>query len=141
MSKICWDTMLFIYLLNDHVDFAPRVRDLLARSYERGDRLFTSSLTLGEVMAGEVGDSVKFETVRAVIRQMGFSFLSFDENCVTAFGRLRSIDKLKAPDSINLASAATAGVDMFLTGDAQLLKRRLHVPGIHFIADFTLPLL
>ncbi len=72
---------------------------------------------------------------------MGFSFLPFEENCAATFGRLRSVDKLKTPDAIHLSSAATAGVDLFLTGDPQLLKRSLYVPGIHFIADFTLPLL
>jgi hypothetical protein len=48
---------------------------------------------------------------------------------------------LKAPDSIHLACAAAARTDMFLTNDTQLLNRRLHVPGIQFISDFTKPIL
>jgi hypothetical protein len=40
---------------------------------------------------------------------------------------------------VNLASAAGAGIDLFLTGDKQLMK--LEIPGIHFIADFDTPLL
>ncbi len=141
MSRICWDTMLFIYLLNDHPEFAPRVRETLDRSYARGDSLYTSCLTLGEVMAGGADDPVKAEGARSVIVEMGFSFLPFDANCAPAFSRLRSVDRLRAPDAIHLSCAATAGMDMFLTNDAQLLQRRLHVPGIHFIADFTLPVL
>jgi hypothetical protein len=75
---------------------------------------------------------------RSTIVDMGFSFLPFDDRCVATFSRLRSEMRLKAPDSIHLSCAAAAGVDMFLTGDTQLLKRRLTVPGIQFIADFKI---
>jgi uncharacterized protein len=40
---------------------------------------------------------------------------------------------------MHLACAASAGIDLFLTSDKQLLK--LDVPGIQFIADFTTPIL
>ncbi len=42
MSRIYWDTMLFIYLLEDHAVYAPRVRQLLERAYKRRDALYTS---------------------------------------------------------------------------------------------------
>jgi predicted nucleic acid-binding protein len=134
MSRIFWDTMLFVYLSEGNAEFAPLVKDALEHSYRRGDTLLTSHLALGEVMAG--GDRTKSEWARSTITDMGFSFLPFDSNCVTTFSRLRSEMGLKAPDSIHLSCAAAAGVDMFLTGDGQLLKRKLHLPGIHFITDF-----
>jgi predicted nucleic acid-binding protein len=46
---------------------------------------------------------------------------------------------LKIADSIHLACAASAGVDLYLTGDTQLFK--LDVAGIQFIADFNSPIL
>jgi uncharacterized protein len=46
---------------------------------------------------------------------------------------------LKVADSIHLASAASAGIDLLLTGDKQLMG--LDVPGVQFIADFNTPLL
>jgi predicted nucleic acid-binding protein len=141
MSRIFWDTMLFVYLLEGNKQFVSQVRMALERSYQRGDILLTSYLALGEVMAGGAGGSKTAESARSTIAEMGFSFLPFDENCVSIFGKLRSESKLKAPDSIHLACAAATGVDMFLTGDTQLLNRRLHVPGIHFIVDFTMPIL
>jgi len=141
MSRIFWDTMLFVYLLEGHPEFAPQVRDTLTQSYRRGDSLLTSYLALGEVMAGAAGDRSRSEAARSAIVEMGFSFLPFDGSCVSTFGSLRSEMRLKHPDSIHLACAAAAGVDMFLTGDAQLLKRRVHVPGIQFIVDFKLPVL
>ena len=52
MSRIFWDTMLFVYLTEGHTEFAPLVGDALEHSYRRGDTLLTSHLALGEVMAG-----------------------------------------------------------------------------------------
>lgn len=141
MSRIYWDTMLFIYLLEDHPIFSSRTRQLLERAYRRGDSLFTSYLALGEMMVGaEKAPSPKTaEAVAAIIAEMGFSFLPFDGGSVAAFGGLRSKQKLKIGDAIHLACAASAGIDLYLTGDTQL--SRLDVPGIQFIADFNSPIL
>ena len=141
MSRICWDTMLLIYLLEGHPDYRVRADHLLARARRRGDMLFTSYLALGEVMAG-AGKSPQPEKtllVRETLQEMGFSFLPFDNGAVLPFGRLRGRQKLKVADSIHLACAASAGIDLFLTGDKELVK--LDVPGIQFIADFNTPVL
>lgn len=141
MSRICWDTMLFIYLLEDHPQFAPRVRQLLERSYNRDDLLFTSYLALGEVTAGvdKLGSVGNAQALRETIREMGFVCLPFAEGSVAPFSRLRSKERLKVADAIHLACAASAGIDLFLTGDKQLVK--LDVPGIQFIAEFNTPIL
>jgi predicted nucleic acid-binding protein len=69
---------------------------------------------------------------------MGFSYLPFDDGAVAPFSRLRAKEKLKIADSIHLACAVSVGIDLFFTGDKQLVK--LDVPGIQFIADFNNPL-
>jgi predicted nucleic acid-binding protein len=51
------------------------------------------------------------------------------------FSLLRGREKLKVADAVHLACAASAGIDLYLTGDLQLL--RLDVPGVQFIADFN----
>jgi len=137
MSRIFWDSMLFAYLLDSHPQYAPRVQDILERSTGRGDSLFTSYLVLGELVAGaeQSSDSTKRHAVQRKLEGMGFRFLPFDAGTVMPFGRLRARTKTKVADAIHLACAASAGMDLFLTGDKQLL--RLDVPGIHFIADFN----
>lgn len=50
MSRIFWDTNLFIYLLEGRGKAAERVTALRERMRERGDQLCTSTLTLGEVL-------------------------------------------------------------------------------------------
>jgi len=92
-------------------------------------------------MVGAKGNRDKANEFRKTIIEMGFSFLPFRSDSVEVFAELRSIHRLKAPDAIHLACASTHGVDMFLTNDENILKRRLHLPGIQFVVDFTLPVL
>jgi uncharacterized protein len=141
VSRIYWDTMLFIYLLEGHPQHSSRVGYLLQRAYERGDSLCTSYLAVGELLAGakQSPDPAKERIIRSSLDEMGFKYLPFDAGAVQPFSELRAKEKLKAADAIHLACAASAGIDLFLTGDKQLM--RLHVPGIHFIADFHTPLL
>lgn len=139
MSKLFWDSMLFVYLLEGNPAYSKRVQHLLQRAYERGDSLHTSFLAYGEVMAGAVNSPDKGAQIQQTMKEMGFSYLPFDAGAVMPFSRLRAKNKLKVADAIHLASAASAGIDLFLTGDKQLLG--LDVPGIQFIADFNTPIL
>jgi len=141
MSRIFWDSMIAIYLLEDHPRFAARAQGLLERSFRRNDELFTSYFALGEILAGaeKSPDPQKTAKVEGVLREMGFTFLAFDHGAVAPFSRLRAKEKLKVADCIHLACAASAGIDLFLTGDKQLIK--LDIPGIQFIADFSSPIL
>lgn len=141
MTRIFWDTMLFIYLLEDSPRFGARTRALRARSLERGDELCTSALALGEVLAGvhikrTAADAAR---VRAGILGAGVKILPFETAASDTFGRIRAAHRTSAADSIHLACAAVAGVDLFLTADEALLK--LHIPGIKFMAGIDTPLL
>jgi predicted nucleic acid-binding protein len=141
LSRIFWDSMLFIYLLEGHAAYRPRTEFLLRRAQDRGDLLYTSHLALGEVLAGAARspDPGRGATLRSALDAMGFSYLPFGEGAVAPFSQLRAKSKLRIADSIHLACAASAGIDLFLTGDQQLVG--LHVPGIQFIADFNTPIL
>ena len=141
MSRVFWDTMLLIYLLEGNPEFRPRADALLARSRKRGDALFTSHLALGEIMAGaeRAEQSLKTSAVLKTLNEIGFRFLPFDAGAVRPFSSLRGRHKIKIADAIHLACAASVGIDLYLTGDTQLFK--LDVPGIQFIADFNSPIL
>jgi predicted nucleic acid-binding protein len=141
VSRIFWDTMLLIYLLEGHPEFRQRAEQLLARARRRGDALFTSYLAVGEVLAGAAKspDPHKTSAVQETLKEIGFSYLPFDHGAVAPFSRLRAKEKLKVADCVHLACAASAGIDLFLTGDKQLVK--LDIPGIQFIADFNAPIL
>ena len=104
---------------------------------KRNDLLFTSHLALGEILAGAAKspDPGKTMAVKDTLEEIGFSYLPFDSGSVEPFTQLRAKEELKAADYIQLACAASAGIELFLTGDRQLLK--LDVPGIQFITDFN----
>jgi len=136
MSRIYWDSMLFIYMLDNHPQFSNRVLHLLDRSVQRGDSLFTSYLALGEVLAGvaKSPDPAKSLAVRSTLDQLGFNYLPFDGLAVAPFARLRSTSSVSRADALHVSCAAAAHVDLFLTGDSKLVG--LNVPGIQFIVDF-----
>ena len=50
VSRVFWDTNLFVYLVEDRGERAERVSTLRRRMIERDDELLTSALTLGEVL-------------------------------------------------------------------------------------------
>ena len=50
MSRIFWDTNLFIYLWEDYGPLSQAVEELRAKMLRRGDQLVTSTLTLGEIL-------------------------------------------------------------------------------------------
>ena len=132
MSRIFWDTNLFIYLFEDYADLSRRVIDLRRAMLERGDQLFTSTLTLGEILVkplerqeGELARKYE-EAVTATAM-----LLPFDVKAARTYAALRCDRSLRAPDAIQLACAAAAGVDLFITNDARLQAKR--VEGIQFI--------
>lgn len=132
MSRVFWDTNLFIYLFEDYGGFSERVRDLRRAMLERGDQLLTSTFTLAEVLVkpAEREDrelSLKYEEAITATALM----LPFDTKAARVYAVLRCDRSLRAPDAIQLACAAAAGVDLFVTNDARLHAKR--VQGIQFI--------
>jgi predicted nucleic acid-binding protein len=132
MSRIFWDTNIFIHLLEGHGAISERVAALRRAMLARGDQLFTSTLTLGEVLVKplESGDTElagKYEraiTTSALV-------INFDAKAARRFAALRGDRSIRGPDAIQLACAAIVGVDLFLTQDARLHGKQ--VEGIQFI--------
>jgi predicted nucleic acid-binding protein len=134
LSRIYWDAMLFIYLVEDHPIFGPKVSHIYERMLERGDTLFTSSLTVGEALIGPVKgqDTALRDKIRAALYGDEVHLLPFLPGTAELYANIRATFPVKSPDAIHLATAAEAKIDLFLTNDAQL--HRLTIPGIAFIA-------
>ena len=73
MSRVFWDTNLFVYLVEDRGERAERVSTLRRRMIERDDELLTSALTLGEVLVKpmETGDEDLMRRYEQVIGAYG----------------------------------------------------------------------
>jgi predicted nucleic acid-binding protein len=134
MSRIFWDTNLFIYLFEDYGQFSKLTLALRNSMLIRGDQLFTSSLTLGELLVKplERKDRALCGQYEAALSAAAL-VLPFDTNAARVYASLRSDRSLRAPDVIQLSCAAAAGVDLFITNDERLQRKR--VQGIHFISS------
>jgi uncharacterized protein len=140
VSRIYWDTMLFVYWFEDNPEFANRVEGVYRRMRQRKDKLLTSTFTLGEILAGSYRRNQAEEGLK--IRQLFESFevelIPFSAETAERYGQIRGNSRVAPADAIHLACAANAGVDLFLTNDREL--RDLVIPGIHFIAGLDVNL-
>ncbi len=132
MSRVFWDTNIFIYLFEATDKLGPSVRALRERMTERRDQLMTSTITLGEILVKplQASDSSLSKRYEAALRATA-NILTFDVDAARYYAELRRHRSLKAPDAIQLACAAAAKVDLFITNDNRL--HGLNVPGIQFI--------
>ena len=132
MSRIFWDTNLFVYLFEDYKALSKKTEELRTKMLARGDQLLTSTLTIGEVLVkpierGATDVCQQYEkaiTSTAVV-------IPFDLNAARIYASLRQDRSLRAPDVVQLACAASVGVDLFVTNDNHLQGK--HVNGIQFI--------
>jgi predicted nucleic acid-binding protein len=134
VSRVFWDTNLFIYLLEDRGPNTAAVTHLTERMLERADILFTSVLTLGELLVhpmaqGNEALCLRYENIlssKAIL-------IPFDQAAARSYASIRQNKSIKPPDAMQLACAARTGIDIFITNDEHL--RNLAVPGIQFIAS------
>jgi len=134
MSRIFWDTNLFIYLLEANVEFSPMTWNLRTRMLTRGDQLLTSTITVGEILikATQAGDTARCRRYEQAILSTA-TLVSLDIKAARHYASIKSSRSVKAPDAIQLACAASVGVDLFITNDDRLQNKQ--VPGIQFIVS------
>jgi len=109
MSRIFWESNLFVYLFEDYGGFSEAVVALRCAMLERRDQLLTSTLTLAEIVVkpierGDVEAARKYE--EAVTRTA--SLLPFDLRAARIYAQLRTSRTLGPPDAIQPACAAAA---------------------------------
>lgn len=132
MSRIFWDTNLYIYLFQGSSHSSERVAEIRDAMNRRGDQLLTSCFTIGEVLVGpaRVGRSDLSRQYEQAIAQTS-ALIPFDLDAARMFAAIRVDTSIKPPDAIQLACAAVAKSDMFITNDARLSRKT--IPGIQFI--------
>src|ERR1700736_1750363 len=126
MSRVFWDTNLFIYFLEGNNQLSVDTRRLRKSMLVRGDQLLTSALTLGEVLVKplEQGDSVLCGKYEEAITRTA-SLLPFDAKAAWRYAAIRFDRSLRAPDAVQLACAANANVDLFITNDRRLQGKQV----------------
>ena len=132
VSRIFWDTNLFIYLFENYGNLSDRVADVRLRMLARGDELLTSTLTLGEILVKptEIGNAELKATYEEAVARVA-TVLPFSREVARLYAEIRRDRSIRPPDAIQLACAAHARVDLFITNDDRLATKA--VAGIHFI--------
>jgi len=135
MNRVYWDSMLFIYMLEANPVFGPRVQRVHDAMLRRGDRLCTSIFTVGEVLTGPRmrSDIAGVSALKKFFGDNEVEILPFTMDAADQYSMIRAVERVTQADGIHLATAAAAGVDLFLTNDGDLQK--LVIPGIRFFAD------
>jgi predicted nucleic acid-binding protein len=137
VANVFWDTNLFIYLLEDSPQFGQAVGDLRRRMMRRHDRLFTSAMTVGEVLVKPLSmrNNALSDRYRAFFASPHLTVSAFDLAAAEAYAGIRQDRAVKPADAIQLACAASAGVDLFITNDDRLNQK--NVRGIDFITSLS----
>ena len=134
MSRVFFDTNIFIYMFEGVEPNRSRVLDIRRRMLDRQDRIVTSAMTLGEVLVKptKLGQTSLIEQYDRAIRATS-EVIGFDAQVAWRYATLRATHNIRNADAIQLACAAHFGVDLFITNDKHLHK--LDVPGIGFITS------
>lgn len=136
MSRVFLDTNIFIYILEGVGPAAECATALVERLAARQDELVTSTLTLGEVLVRPIQNNNEslIQMYRQYLAPPVLRILPFTEDCAVQFARIRAGDRaIRPPDAMQLACAAQARCDLFLTNDDRLSRKI--VPGIQFITS------
>jgi uncharacterized protein len=133
MARIFWDTNLFIYLFEHNPEWSPRVIEFRQRMVARGDELLTSFLTLGEALTKprEAGNAILEKSYLNFFANGPIELIAFEMEAAKRYAEIRSRNRIRPADAIQLACAAAARTDLFVTNDSRLSG--LVVSGITFI--------
>jgi predicted nucleic acid-binding protein len=137
MARVFWDTNLFIYLFEDNAEWTPRVAELRRGMRSRRDDLLTSWLTVGETLTKpkEAGNTILEKSYLHFFLGGSVELIAFEAEAAKRYADIRSRERVRPADAIQLACAAAARTDLFVTNDSRLSG--LVVSGITFITGLA----
>ena len=133
MARVFWDTNLFIYLFENNPEWSPRVVEFRQRMRGRRDELLTSWLTVGETLTKpkESANTILEKSYLNLFLSGSVELIAFEAEAARRYAEIRSRERVRPADAIQLACAAAAETDLFVTNDSRLSG--LVVSGITFI--------
>jgi predicted nucleic acid-binding protein len=133
MARVFWDTNLFIYLFEQNAEWSPRVIELRRRMLARGDELLTSYLTVGEVITKpkQLNNAMLERSYLNFFSGGSVELVGFSLEAAQRYGDIRSRQRIRPADAIQLACASAARTDLFVTNDNRLSG--LVVAGVTFV--------
>ena len=116
-ATVLVDTAPWIYLLEDHAEFAPRFVGLFEAADRGQIQLALSTVTLAEVLtgpfkAGQTALAKRYETALGA-----YQVVPLSAAVASLAAQLRVQYRLKLPDAVQLASALQIGAAALVTHD------------------------
>jgi len=124
IDSIFIDTAPFIYFIEAHPQYGPLVQDIINTIDKKKTRIFSSVITIAEVLPkpiqlGKKELASKF--VEFLKKGENLTLIPISVEIAERAGQLRGkYPKLKALDAIQLAAALVNKADAFLTNDVNL---------------------
>lgn len=118
------DTAPWIYLLQDHPEFAPRFEGLFAAADDGRLQLALSTITLAEVLTGPLKAGQMALAKRYEKALNNYQVMPLTASVASMAAQLRAQYKLKLPDAAQLATALDMGAAALVTHDRDFLGVR-----------------
>jgi predicted nucleic acid-binding protein len=116
-SRVLIDTAPFIYILEDHPEFAQKFTGLFEAAQQGHIRIALTSITLAEVLTGphRAGRLDLAKRYQTALEQ--YDIVAVSTPIAALAAQLRIQYRLKLPDAIQLAAALEIGADALVTHD------------------------
>jgi len=124
VSRVYWDSNLFIYMHEDHPEFGPLVRHIYEGMIARNDTLCTSVFTVGEVLTLplRMKDEAAINAIRGSMLSGEVELLPFTLSMAQRYGQIRAVCSVKPADALHLATAIESKATLLVTNDQKLWK-------------------
>ncbi|MEL7123639.1 MAG: PIN domain-containing protein [Bacteroidota bacterium] len=121
--KIFFDTAPFIYLIENHPEFAIKVKTLISNAIINGDQLVTSVVTISEFGVKPTRDNRidLIEKFDQLLSRLNVEILVIDQSAAKKAYELRAKYKfLKGMDAFQVALSLNSKCNQFVTNDKKL---------------------
>lgn len=132
LGRVALDTAVFIYFIEEHVQYLPIIESLFAEVADGERQIVTSALTLLEllVVPFRAGDSTLAGRYEALLtHSRGLHLISIDRGQLRMAAQLRARYSVRTPDALQLAAALQERCSAFVTNDRRLPV----VPGLRIV--------
>lgn len=123
LTRIYLDTNLYIYLFENHPDYASAVEKIVLACKKYKIQILASNLIFAELLVAPLqqNDSVNTKLYKNLHRELpNFNAIPVTKQIGVKAAELRAKYNLKTPDAIHLATAICQETDAFITHDQKL---------------------
>lgn len=117
-GRITVDSAPIIYMLEDHVEFAPRYAPIFERAEAGNYELVISTVTLAEILTGPLraGDEELADRYRSALTSPpNWHAVDLSPAIAHRAARIRARSRLRLPDAVQMATALETSSIAFVT--------------------------